>query len=121
MVANGTRLVIAFAVTISVNNNTLIQSELHWHALLRVLSCFEGNAQPYLSHPGYLTSKGFVLSEIMENSTSFTRNIDIIGNILQAFRNQITQPIWLDGKMGYGVVNISTLILTVNIYRGVRY
>ena len=62
MVANGTRLVIAFAVTISVNNNTLIQSELHWHALLRVLSCFEGNAQPYLSHPGYLTSKGFVLS-----------------------------------------------------------
>jgi hypothetical protein len=55
LVANGTRQVIAFAATISVNNNILIQSE-------RVLSCLEGNAQQYLSHPGYLTSKGFVLS-----------------------------------------------------------
>jgi hypothetical protein len=62
LVANGTRPVIAFAATISVNNNTLIQSELHLHDLLCVLSCLEGNAQPYLSHPGYLTSKGFVLS-----------------------------------------------------------
>ena len=65
--------------------------------------------------------KKCVVRSLWRNLTSFTRNIDIIGNILKAFRIHVTQPSWLDGEIGYGAVFISKLILIVNIHRGVRY
>ena len=74
MVANGTRLVITFAATFSVNNNTLIQCEGE-------LSCLEGNAQQYLSHPGYLTSKGFVLLRHYGELLLYLQEILIISEI----------------------------------------